>query len=71
MSSFLVEASYPGFSVGAKEKKMGMRASPTTQLVFEDSPGTLYFTEATHVFPSSADSQDSIRSRFTPKSLFP
>jgi isovaleryl-CoA dehydrogenase len=36
VSSFLVESSYKGFSVGAKEKKMGMRASPTTQLVLED-----------------------------------
>ncbi len=36
ISAFVVESSSPGFSVGKKEKKMGMRASPTTQLVFED-----------------------------------
>ncbi len=36
VTAFIVESHYPGFSVGAKEKKMGMRASPTTQLVFED-----------------------------------
>ncbi len=36
MTSFLVESSYPGFSVGKKEEKMGMRSSPTTQLVFDN-----------------------------------
>lgn len=36
ISSFVVEASTPGFSVGKKEKKLGMRASPTAQLIFED-----------------------------------
>lgn len=36
VSAFIVESSWPGFSTGRKEKKMGMRASPTTQLVFEN-----------------------------------
>ena len=36
LSAFVVEASSPGFSVGKKEIKLGMRASPTSQLVFED-----------------------------------
>ncbi len=36
LSSFVVEASSRGFSVGKKESKMGMRASPTSCLVFED-----------------------------------
>ncbi len=36
LSSFLVESSYKGFSVGKKESKMGMRASPTSCIVFED-----------------------------------
>lgn len=36
VTAFLVESSARGFSVGKKEKKMGMRSSPTTQLVFED-----------------------------------
>ncbi|QYY60817.1 acyl-CoA dehydrogenase family protein [Leptospira interrogans] len=35
-TSFIVESSFPGFSVGKKEEKMGMRSSPTTQLIFED-----------------------------------
>lgn len=36
ITSFAVESSFKGFSVGKKEEKMGMRASPTTQLIFED-----------------------------------
>lgn len=36
ISAFLVEKSFPGFSVGKKEEKMGMKASPTCQLIFED-----------------------------------
>jgi isovaleryl-CoA dehydrogenase len=36
ITAFLVESSSKGFSAANKERKMGMRASPTTQLVFED-----------------------------------
>lgn len=36
LSSFLVESSWKGFSVGKKEIKMGIRQSPTCQLIFED-----------------------------------
>ena len=36
VTAFVVESSSPGFSSANKEKKMGMRSSPTTQLVFED-----------------------------------
>jgi isovaleryl-CoA dehydrogenase len=35
-TAFLVESGFPGFGVGKKEEKMGMRGSPTTQLIFED-----------------------------------
>ncbi len=35
ISSFVVTSDLPGFSVGKKEEKMGMRSSPTAQLVFE------------------------------------
>ncbi|PJZ71371.1 isovaleryl-CoA dehydrogenase [Leptospira perolatii] len=35
-TSFVVESTFPGFSVGKKEEKMGMRSSPTTQLVFDN-----------------------------------
>ena len=36
ISSFVVEKNFKGFSVGKKEIKMGMKQSPTCQLVFED-----------------------------------
>jgi isovaleryl-CoA dehydrogenase len=36
VSAFIVESRFPGFSVGKKESKMGMRASPTSCLVFEN-----------------------------------
>ncbi len=36
MSALIVEKGYPGFSVGKKEDKMGIRASVTNELVFED-----------------------------------
>ena len=35
-SAFLVEKDTPGFSFGKKEKKMGIRASATRELVFRD-----------------------------------
>jgi len=35
-SSFLVEKGTPGFSFGKKEKKMGIRASATRELVFQN-----------------------------------
>jgi len=36
VSAFIVEASSPGFSFGRKARKMGMRASTTSPLSFED-----------------------------------
>ena len=36
VTAFLVEKDRPGFSVGKKEKKMGIRASPTVALHFSD-----------------------------------
>ena len=36
VTAFLVEPGMPGFSVGKKEKKMGIRASPTVALHFTD-----------------------------------
>lgn len=35
-SAFVVEKETPGFSFGKKENKMGIRASSTTELIFED-----------------------------------
>ncbi len=38
ISAFIVEKGTPGFSFGKKEKKLGIRASYTQELVFEDCP---------------------------------
>ncbi|WP_026695968.1 acyl-CoA dehydrogenase [Peribacillus kribbensis] len=35
-SAFIVEKDFPGFSVGKKEKKLGIRSSPTTEIIFEE-----------------------------------
>ncbi len=36
ISAFIVEKTFPGYSVGTHEKKLGIRASDTAELVFED-----------------------------------
>lgn len=37
ITAFIVEKDTPGFSIGQKIDKMGMRGSPTVELVFEDA----------------------------------
>ncbi len=36
ISAFIVERGFPGFSIGKKEKKMGIRGSSTCELIFEN-----------------------------------
>ena len=36
ISAFIVEKDFPGFSVGKHERKMGIRGSSTSELIFED-----------------------------------
>ena len=36
ISAFIVESSFPGFSVGKHEEKMGLHGSPTAEIVFTD-----------------------------------
>lgn len=36
VSAFIVEAGTEGFTYGKKEKKLGIRSSPTTELIFEN-----------------------------------
>ncbi|EJP6473698.1 acyl-CoA dehydrogenase [Clostridium sporogenes] len=36
ISAFILEKGMPGFSIGKTEEKMGIRASSTTELIFED-----------------------------------
>ena len=35
-SAFIVEADTPGFAVGKKEQKLGIRSSPTTEIMFDN-----------------------------------
>ncbi|MFS1516993.1 acyl-CoA dehydrogenase [Bacillus sp. SM2101] len=35
-SAFIVEKDFPGFSIGKKESKLGIRSSPTTEIIFEE-----------------------------------
>ncbi|WP_077215094.1 acyl-CoA dehydrogenase [Bacillus dakarensis] len=35
-TAFIIEKDFPGFSIGKKEDKLGIRSSPTTELIFED-----------------------------------
>lgn len=36
VTAFIVEKDTPGFRIGKKEKKLGIRSSPTTEILFED-----------------------------------
>ncbi len=36
VTAFIVEKDTPGFSIGKKEQKLGIRSSPTTEIIFED-----------------------------------
>jgi butyryl-CoA dehydrogenase/short/branched chain acyl-CoA dehydrogenase len=36
ITAFIVERDFPGFTVGKKEDKLGIRASSTTELIFDD-----------------------------------
>ncbi|MCL2226293.1 MAG: acyl-CoA dehydrogenase [Oscillospiraceae bacterium] len=36
ISAFIVEKDFPGFSIGTKEAKLGIRGSATTELIFEN-----------------------------------
>lgn len=35
-TAFIIEKDFPGFSIGKKEKKMGIRSSPTTEIIFQE-----------------------------------
>jgi alkylation response protein AidB-like acyl-CoA dehydrogenase len=37
ITSFLVKKDTPGFTIGKKEDKLGIRASSTTELIFEEA----------------------------------
>ncbi len=35
-TAFIIEKDFPGFSVGKKERKLGIRSSPTTELILKN-----------------------------------
>lgn len=35
-TAFIIEKDFAGFSIGKKERKLGIRSSPTTEIIFED-----------------------------------
>jgi alkylation response protein AidB-like acyl-CoA dehydrogenase len=35
-TAFIIEKDFEGFSIGKKERKLGIRSSPTTEIVFQD-----------------------------------
>ena len=63
ISSFIVTPDMPGFTVGKKEDKMGLRASPTVQLVFDNLrvPAANLLGEEGHGFSYAMQSLDSGR----------
>jgi alkylation response protein AidB-like acyl-CoA dehydrogenase len=60
ISAFIVTPDMPGFRVGKKEDKMGLRASPTVQLVFDNLrvPATNLLGEEGHGFSYAMQSLD-------------
>ena len=60
ITAFLVPAGLPGFSVGKKEKKTGIRGSTTVELIFENVrvPHTSVMGEVNRGFPIAMDTLD-------------
>jgi alkylation response protein AidB-like acyl-CoA dehydrogenase len=63
ISAFVVTPDMPGFRVGKKEDKMGLRASPTVQLVFDNLrvPAANMLGEEGHGFSYAMQSLDNGR----------
>ena len=63
ISAFIVTPDMPGFRVGKKEDKMGLRASPTVQLVFDNLrvPAANILGEEGHGFSYAMQSLDNGR----------
>jgi alkylation response protein AidB-like acyl-CoA dehydrogenase len=63
ISAFIVTPEMPGFRVGKKEDKMGLRASPTVQLIFDNLrvPAANMLGEEGHGFTQAMQSLDNGR----------
>ena len=64
ISAFVVHADDPGFSVGAKERKLGIHGSPTSEIYFEDCriPGDRIIGEEGTGFVTALKTLDHTRS---------
>jgi butyryl-CoA dehydrogenase len=60
ISAFLVERGYEGVSIGKKERKLGIKASPTTEVLFENVrvPGKNLIGEEGRGFSIALDTLD-------------
>lgn len=71
ISAFVVERSWSGVSVGKKERKLGIRGSPTTEIVFEDVrvPADCRIAEEGQGFTIALDTLDGGRLGIASQSL--
>ncbi|MBJ77749.1 MAG: acyl-CoA dehydrogenase [Planctomycetes bacterium] len=71
ISAFLIDAKTPGYKVGKKEKKTGLRGSSTTELVFENCrvPADSLLGELDRGFPIAMDTLDGGRIGIAAQSL--
>ncbi|MDP6385374.1 MAG: acyl-CoA dehydrogenase family protein, partial [Planctomycetota bacterium] len=71
ISAFLIDANTPGYRVGKKEKKTGLRGSSTTELVFENCrvPADSLLGELDRGFPIAMDTLDGGRIGIAAQSL--
>ncbi len=71
ISAFLVEKAFEGFGVGKKEEKLGIRASPTTEILLQDCrvPGENLLGEEGQGFKIALDTLDGGRLGIAAQSL--
>ncbi|HIF42384.1 MAG TPA: acyl-CoA dehydrogenase [Planctomycetes bacterium] len=71
ISAFLVDAKTPGYKVGKKEKKTGLRGSSTTELIFENCrvPADALLGEVDRGFQIAMDTLDGGRIGIAAQSL--
>ncbi len=71
ISAFLIDSQTPGYRVGKKEKKTGLRGSSTNELIFEDCriPAGALLGEQDRGFPIAMDTLDGGRIGIASQSL--